>query len=277
MRTKMIIGFALFAFIADTSATSHPTTTDYDYCCPWKQVGYYNYYFVRRDPSVLYYPYDCNSDCIYKKYYSEEYSTTTSYGQGEDWDYTEYCFKTGKYPYECYYNEEDVADGKWLKVFYHNTDGGLFSSPEDALSKNVDDPSADLFSILDKLEEYKSAGGFHFRLCYLELVSVGDGDGCNEWIQTSNPATDSTITGFWPVSISFPYNSNLKNWTGIGKDVSEYRGAFIDDVPSSSYWWTAIGAYKFHGSPSTIPGPRNLKNDQFLVHQVELYVKHKEG
>jgi len=164
----------------------------------------------------------------------------------------------------------------WIKVFSHNTDGGLFTSPEDALSKNVDDPSAELYSILGQLEEYKSEDGFHFRLCYPELVGVNDGDGCNEWIQTSNPATDSTITGFKNISISFPYDSYMKDWHGIGKDItSKYLGAFIDDSPKGDYFWTSIGAYQYHGSASTIPGPykSNISSEnQYLVKKVELYV-----
>ena len=80
------------------------------------------------------------------------------------------------------------------------------------------------------MEKYKSCGGFHFKLCYPELVS--EGDGCNEWIQTSNPATDSTITGFKPISISFPYDSYLENWTGIGIDVTGRNVTLIDDAPN---------------------------------------------
>ena len=37
-----------------------------------------------------------------------------------------------------------------------------------------------------------------FVICYLELVGVNEGDGCNESIQTSNPATESTITVIKP-------------------------------------------------------------------------------
>ena len=100
------------------------------------------------------------------------------------------------------------------------------------------------------MEEYKSCGGFHFKICYPELVGVGDG--CNEWIQTSNPTTDSTITGFQPISISFQYDSYLKNWTGIGKDVSDY-------APNESFNWTVIGS------------------EAYVVKQVELYVNPKKG
>jgi len=125
------------------------------------------------------------------------------------------------------------------------------------------------FSILDKLEEYKSGVGFHFKLCYPEL---GVGDGCNEWIQTSNPATDSTITGFQPISISFQYDSYLNSWVGIGRDVSGADHTLIDDAPIETMWWTAIGAYEYFPTEPTIPGPRNKTEIAYLVKQVELYL-----
>ena len=164
---------------------------------------------------------------------------------------------------------------EWIKVFYHNTEGGLFSSPEDALSKNVDDPNAKLFSILDKLEDYRSdVGSFHFRLCYPELVSYGDG--CNEWTQKSNPATDSTISGFKPIKLSFTKNSYWKDWAGIGKQVkNSYYPTFIDDAPKEANWFTAIGAFSYWPSGKTIPCPRLSDSDTKLsaVTIVELYVK----
>ena len=145
------------------------------------------------------------------------------------------------------------------------------------MSKNSDNPSADLYSILDQLENFKSCDGFHFKLCYPELIGVNEGDGCNEWIQTSNPATESTITGFKPISLSFSNNSYLNSWAGIGKDISGRNSTFIDDVPNEKYWFTAIGSYSYYPSTqTTIPGPRNqtdLSLNTFGVHQVELYVK----
>ena len=130
---------------------------------------------------------------------------------------------------------------------------------------------------MDQLENFKSCDGFHFKLCYPELIGVNEGDGCNEWIQTSNPATESTITGFKPISLSFSNNSYLNSWAGIGKDISGRNSTFIDDVPNEKYWFTAIGSYSYYPSTqTTIPGPRNqtdLNLNTFGVHQVELYVK----
>ena len=70
-------------------------------------------------------------------------------------------------------------------MFSHDTAGGLFIDQEDALTKNPDNPEASLYSVLDQLETLRSPeGSLRLRLCYPEL----DG-GCNEWVQTSNPAT----------------------------------------------------------------------------------------
>ena len=72
----------------------------------------------------------------------------------------------------------------FVKVFSHDTGGGLFSSQEEALNKNPDNPDAELFSILDQLENYRDHEGIlHFKLCYPELTGVGGGH-CNEWTQT---------------------------------------------------------------------------------------------
>ena len=155
-------------------------------------------------------------------------------------------------------------------MFYHNTRGGFFSSPDDALRKNVDNPNADLFSILDQLEDYRTGGLFHFKLCYPEKVSFGDG--CNEWKQTSNPALEPTITGFQPIALSFRRNGHQENWVGLGRDVSGSILTLIDDTPFRTNWFTAIGASSLwrSGSPPQIPGPIPLP-----VSIVELSVKVK--
>ena len=79
-----------------------------------------------------------------------------------------------------------IAD--YIRIFGHNTEGGLFSSKMDAMVKNLEIPNAFLFSILKYLEHYRGKdGNFQFKLCYPEVGK------CNEWIQTSNPATETTI------------------------------------------------------------------------------------
>ena len=70
----------------------------------------------------------------------------------------------------------------------------------DAKNKNSDDPNAPLFSILDQLEGMRNRDGkFHLKLCYPELTQFSPP--CNEWIQTSNPATETAITGYEEVQV----------------------------------------------------------------------------
>ena len=150
----------------------------------------------------------------------------------------------------------------YIKVFGHNTAGGLFSSKNDALSKNPDNPNANLFSILGKLENYRGKdGNFQFKLCYPEIGK------CNEWVQASNPATETTIHGFRAISLQFKTNGyNAGVWAGLGKSIS--WGTLIDDSPSHANWYCAIGARTYWPSKPTIPGPAYLSG----ITKVDLYV-----
>ena len=120
------------------------------------------------------------------------------------------------------------------------------------------------------MENYRNAeGNFHFKLCYPELVGKGKGGGyCNEWVQSSNPAVETNITGFKAVSpLAFERDSYNKKWAGLGLDGTSMKASLIDDAPSRTHWWTAIGATRSHRRADTIPGPRPN-----VVKTVELYV-----
>ena len=155
----------------------------------------------------------------------------------------------------------------YVKVFGHDTAGGLFSRREDALTKNVDNPDAQLFSILNQLENYRgSDGNFQFKLCYPELNK------CNVWIQSSNPATETTIGGFKPISLEFQTNGIGAAWAGLGKSSSDtYEEVLIDDTPAYQNWHCAIGACAYWPGKPTIPGPRGENG----ITKVNLYVKSK--
>lgn len=154
-------------------------------------------------------------------------------------------------------------------MFSHDTAGGLFINDEDALGKNTDRPNAQLYSILYWLENFRGEdGSFHLKLCYPEATGIG-GSSCNEWIQSSNPATESTITGFRAKSLAFTKANWESEWKGIGKSVS--GKTLMDDAPTIGSYWTWIGAFSYfpYANPSDIPGPTN-----WPVTKVELYVKH---
>ena len=154
-------------------------------------------------------------------------------------------------------------------MFNHDTRGGVFSSQEDAANKNADDPDAYLFSILDQLENFRDRdGNFHLKLCYPEMTWGVNGKTCNEWKQSSNPFTETSITGFQPIFLAFTEDSSFKDWRGLGRSPSQFPQTLIDDAPEIGHWSSAIGATKhFSGF---IPGPRNQEN--IYVTKVELYV-----
>ena len=160
----------------------------------------------------------------------------------------------------------------YLKVFSHNTSGGLFSNKAGVLESNPTNSNADLFSILYKLEEFKdSNGNFHFKLCYPELKGIG-GKSCNEWIQSSNPFTAHTITGFRAIHLAFEKNSYYQPWAGLGRNLPNLqRNTLIDDAPTRGNYYSAIGAFTYwpDSTKRTIPGP-----SPNAVTKVELYVFH---
>ena len=160
----------------------------------------------------------------------------------------------------------------YIKVFSHDTSGGLFSNKNDVLKFNPANSNADLFSILYSLEEYRdSKGNFQFKLCYPEIKGIG-GKSCNEWIQSSNPTTDSIITGFKPISLAFVKNSINDDWKGLGIN-SGRSSTLIDDAPNHGYWFTAIGAFSNWGGQNKIPGPRiEPYSSRSPTTQVELFV-----
>ena len=151
------------------------------------------------------------------------------------------------------------------------------------MSKNPTDPNADLYSILDTLETFRDAEGkFTFKICYPEYVGVSGGR-CNEWKQTSNPATETTITGFEPIgTLAWNLRGDGQPWGGLGKNVaSQQTRTLIDDMPTSSTFWMSIGAFVKYSSSGTAPniinrvlGPRSTVRSA-QVTKVELFVRGK--
>ena len=102
-------------------------------------------------------------------------------------------------------------------------------------------------------------GNFQFKLCYPEL------DKCNEWIQSSNPATETEIKGFRAIDLKFKTTVKGGKWAGLGKSIS--GPTLMDDTPTTYNWYCAIGASSNYPSNPKIPGPAG-----YFVTEVDLYV-----
>ena len=161
--------------------------------------------------------------------------------------------------------------GKWRKVFRHLTNNGHLFDSSSVLRVNAGNEESNIFSILDSLDNYKTGEGkYHFMLCYDGVVQGVDGRRCNEWIQTSNPATSNTVTGYEEIFLAFTQSAGVA-FQGLARS-STTSHCFIDSSPGSDYWWMCVGAFNFN-SYRKIPGP--LTVDTFLV-QLYMNVDHME-
>ena len=155
----------------------------------------------------------------------------------------------------------------WKKVFFHDTAGGVFTSGPDALRKNAGNANAKLFSVLNDLETLRLKDGtFHLKLCYPELSDYDNP--CNEWTQTSNPATNTTIGNFRSVYLAFPMNSYGNDFGGLGVSPASSSDTLIACTPYRDNWYFAVGALRYWGGVDTIPGPFDIP-----VKKVELYAE----
>ena len=159
----------------------------------------------------------------------------------------------------------------WVKVFQHNSKNRkFFANREDALNRNPNNPNAQLYSILYKLEDYRSSDGrFKFKLCYPELNFGAGGKKCNIWYQSSNPALSDTITGFEAIDLAYKKDSYGKPWRGLGRTCR--NTTLIDDAPKKHYWHSAIGVCS-NVFVDRFPGPLEVPFGSY-PQLVEMYVE----
>ena len=96
----------------------------------------------------------------------------------------------------------------------------------------------------------------------------------NEWLQSSNPAIYTIITGFQPVALSYKLNGLAKQgFAGLGLNSNRANGGncVIDDLPTYVQWWYCIGPLRAFNE-NGFPGPVEK-----LVRYVEMYAKRKTG
>ena len=155
------------------------------------------------------------------------------------------------------YCEMDNLGGGWTKLLYHDGNGGMFANKSDALEKNVDDHTEDLYSIIFLLEHFKRDNKFEFWIRYPDIDGVTGG---NHWTQTSNPLSE-LISGYTAIQ----EDHTASYWGGV--EPSNPSDALIDGSVSHTYWYYAIGSYNTHGGATSFPGPGGS------VERVEFFVK----
>ena len=115
---------------------------------------------------------------------------------------------------------------------------------------------------------------FHFKICYPDIDGGFYGRHCNEWTQSTNPASDDRTgeaAGFQAIVTAFPVHSNDRHkggWAGLGKS---YNPNILISASPQGYSRFGIGAFANLNPDKTtnrkISGPMALD-----AKKVELYV-----
>jgi len=137
-------------------------------------------------------------------------------------------------------------EASWMKVFYHDSTGGVFFISEIEVKRS---DSTNKYSILEQIDsKYLDNGKYEFLLEYPELT------GYNRWKQTNNPVDEieqegKNASGYIPISISW---SNIY-WGGLVK--SKVPETYIEGSSQSQiHAWYSIGCFSKQYSPQ-FPGP----------------------
>ena len=161
--------------------------------------------------------------------------------------------------FESYFSGET-----WVKVYSHNVEGGFFPSVYDGLQYNEDDPKANLYSILYRLEEFRKDGVFHIRFCWEYLITRHKFP-CNEWKQSSNFAIETTITDFEPLAITFEKSGVGGTFGGLGVSPPSFCCNLIDDLPDHGNWFYSVGTVMGWAVGFPGPFPTDTMNAQIYI------------
>mgnify|MGYP000108690836 CR=1 FL=1 len=153
-------------------------------------------------------------------------------------------------------------DGQWMKVFSHYSGGGEFFSTandwDEAKWSNPGNPSANKYSIMAYIKNFRFDGKYTFKLVYPQYP-----DRNNIWSQAQNPLDIMEVVDN-VVKIETGWNNNY--WNGLTRS-SQTGTTFLDGSNPHGNWYFAVASASSWSGATNFPGPG------VPVNRAELWIK----
>jgi len=153
-------------------------------------------------------------------------------------------------------------DGQWMKVFSHYSGGGEFFSTandwDEAKWSNPGNPSANKYSIMAYIKNFRFDGKYTFKLVYPQYP-----DRNNIWSQAQNPLDIMEVVDN-VVKIETGWDGNY--WNGLTRS-NQTGTTFLDGSNPHGNWYFAVASASSWSGATNFPGPG------VPVNRAELWIK----